>query len=236
MSMFRRRLMIGSASGDNRGKLAYWLCGEDAPVNNKWIDRVDSRMAWKLNNVSCYIAGKKCYRFGESINCFAAFNDVGNIFNCGTRFEIEIDCEIMQKDPVTNDDFKNCYVDFGSVTTTDKNFGVNISSIGIRTNYKMFGDGNGGLYGIQPENPVIPPIRFGRQKLYMGVQKYSDDKNIVYTKNDEGIIAFAPNPHPPVVHTNLSAKQYFLGRGVVAGYSKSTIDFYDIKIYVKDYM
>ena len=217
-----------------QGELKYWLCGEDAPVNNKWIDRIDNRMKWELVGSSIYNQEDKYYEFGELIKKQAVFNDTNNIFNCGDKFEIEIDFECLPvPDNVPNKVF---LLDIGSVTATDKNFGIAIKENKIITNYKMFGDATNDKYGIdspQLNNTTI--IKEGRQSIYFGVEKFSDTQNIVYVKDSFGNKVYAPNPHTPINHSNFNIKQYFIGAGFTPGYSFNTVKIYNIKVYVKSY-
>ena len=216
-----------------QGELKYWLCGEDAPVNNKWIDRIDNRMQWELVG-SSYNQEGKYYEFGELIKKQAVFNDTNNIFNCGDKFEIEIDFELLPvPDNVPNKAF---LLDIGSVIGTNKNFGIDITNNKITTNYKMFGDNTNNKYGIdstQLNNTTI--IKEGRQTIYMGVEKHSDTQNIVYVKDSFGNKVYAPNPHTPINHSNFSIKQYIIGNGLTSGYSFNTVKIYNIKVYVKSY-
>ena len=219
-------------SPPQQGELKYWLCGEDAPVNNKWIDRIDNRMQWELVGSSIYNQEDKYYEFGELIGKQAVFSDTNDIFNCGDKFEIEIDFELLP-DNVPNKAF---LLDIGSVAGTNKNFGIAIKENKIITNYKMFGDSTDTKYGIdisQLNNTTI--IKEGRQTIYMGVEKHSDTQNIVYIKDSFGSKVYAPNPHTPINHSNFSIKQYIIGAGFTHGYSFNTVKIYNIKVYVKSY-
>ena len=215
-------------------ELKYWLCGEDAPVDNKWIDRIDNRMQWELVGSSVYNQEGKYYEFGELIGKQAIFDDNNNIFNCGDKFEIEIDFECLPvPDNVPNKAF---LLDIGSVTVANKNFGIFIKENKILTNYKMFGDNTTDKYGIdstQLNNTTI--IKEGRQSIYFGVEKYSDTQNIVYVKDSFGNKVYAPNPHTPINHSNFSIKRYIIGAGLTPGYSFNTVKIYNIKVYVKSY-
>lgn len=217
-----------------QGELKYWLCGEDTPVDNKWIDRIDNRMQWELVGSSVYNQEGKYYEFGELIGKQAIFGDNNNIFNCGDKFEIEIDFECLPvPDNVPN---KAVLLDIGSVIMTNKNFGIDIKENKILTNYKMFGDNTNNKYGIdstQLNNTTI--IKEGRQTIYMGVEKHSDTQNIVYVKDSFGNKVYAPNPHTPINHSNFSIKQYIIGAGLISGYSFNTVKIYNIKVYVKSY-
>ena len=216
-----------------QGELKYWLCGEDTPVDNKWIDRIDNRMQWGLGS-AIYNQEDKYYEFGGLIGKHALINDTNNIFNCGDKFEIEIDFECLPvPDNVQNKAF---LLDIGSVTETIKNFGIAIKENKIITNYKMFGNYTNDKYGIgstQLNNTTI--IKEGRQSIYMGVEKHSDTQNIVYVKDSFGNKVYAPNPHTPINHSNFNIKQYFIGDGITFGYSFNTVKIYNIKVYVKSY-
>ncbi len=81
-------------------------------------------MQWELVGSSIYNQEDKYYEFGELIKKQAVFNDTNNIFNCGDKFEIEIDFECLPvPDNVPNKAF---LLDIGSVIGTNKNFGIAI--------------------------------------------------------------------------------------------------------------
>lgn len=217
-----------------QGELKYWLCGEDAPVNNKWVDRIDNRMQWELVGSSVYNQEGKYYELGELIGKQAIFNDTNNIFNCGDTFEIEIDFELL---PVPDNITNKCFIlDIGSVSQTNKNFGIAALNNKIIVNYKMFGDSAVDEYGISPSqlnNTTI--VKEGRQTIYMGVEKYSDTQNIVYVKDSFGNKVYAPNPHTSINHSNFIITTYVIGAGLTPGYSFNTVKIYNIKVYVKSY-
>lgn len=191
-------------------------------------------MQWALVGSSVYNQEGKYYEFGGLIKKQAVFNDTNNIFNCGDKFEIEIDFECLPvPDNVPNKAF---LLDIGSVIMTNKNFGIAIKENKIITNYKMFGDSAVDKYGISSSklnNTTI--IKEGRQSIYFGVEEYSDTQNIVYVKDSFGNKVYAPNPHTPINHSNFGIKQYIIGDGLTSGYSFNTVKIYNIKVYVKSY-
>ena len=226
-------------STHEEGELLYWWCGNDAPVNEAWVDRINN-VELKAEHHSSYdgIAHETDhYVLGWDTPQKTQLKGSLRNISIGRHWKIIIDfTELIGSGT-------NYMIDFGSVIGTIRNFALNCTSETSSGGYRGFGDNYKGIsnnttreYGISglaiTKRRIIKNL--ARMRLEYGCEAYDATQDIQYVKVGSKKL-FAPNPHEPVTFNaaDWGNSNLWLGR-CVAYSSPSAFNLYDMKIYGLD--
>ena len=225
----RRRYMGGSSK---EWTLKYWLSGEDAPVDGKWIDRLNPGIAWTLGSAVAYDAVNGRYHMlGRNNNGSCSLSGGYAKYNFGYHFRMVLQGTLNDQ-PNTN---TGHLIDFASVVGTSASYeaaGWGCKSGAWIANYKLYGNSTGSLYNPTANESLPKPVNLPYDFIVeFGSEAVTNSTSRMY-------ILFENNYYYGPEYTNLKIdnfqnKDFFIGRGYSgAAYGQ---DFYlnDWKIYVE---
>lgn len=156
-----RRLMLGNSQKSE--DVRFWLSGEDAPVligsTGYWYERVEN-IPFTIYGSNAYDSENQKYDFSVASWLAEYTQPNSNNYDFGHHWKLYFDIDAYVYGNRTVDKY---FLDFGSVTNTNKNFGFsmglttnNTTTIGI--NWKLMGNnsnpGIGALtHPYQPSDP-----------------------------------------------------------------------------------
>jgi len=223
--------------------LKYWWCGDDAPVNNQWIDRV-SGWAFTIYGDNVYNNDDKQYDFIESSQYATATKpNTPPGFSIGHHWIFKFDIWVNRYKSAN----ATYFFDIGSVNSSSKAIGF---GIGTRTNdsdagapykilnWKMKGNSSNPFLGsteMHPALPLQPMTEFvhaiGSYKMVDGGNGYDkfiatiNGQTMHFTTNVPQV-EYGPTWSPDILRMAQSA--YNIGS------YKASCKIKDIKFYVID--
>ena len=238
MDLMTSRRNIIQAAANSGPTLKYWLDGNDAPVNGKWIEK-KTGLEFVLINGASYDSENKMYLF-EANNKYAMCNSNINTINfaLGNHFIITFDLYINYSLSAGS----TCFFDIGSVTGAERAIGFNIGLIDINntgksyvSNYKMFGNSNNPFeaildpFQITPRNDYVHII--GSHTVIDGGDGYDRWVSVVngqsyYFNTQLTKTYYGPTWQSAILNISV-------GGGVTSGYGPAC-RIKDIKIYTID--
>lgn len=238
--MRRRHMMNNNILQDKHEgfELYMWFSGEDAPVNNKWVSRINN-FAWNLTNVT---HNNNYYQFNTSPTSNAA-TSYGSMNSSGVDLKQQFIIEAtIQIDAVHNSTKRVFIVDLSSFTST-KNNGTAIlvtqnssgSSVVVGHNTKVNGN-----VGVGSLNYTYLPYSIGNIcKVSSICSPINDNQSqiITYFNGSESVKS---NPFNTVTWNSwgdtTNHLDLYIGRGTTSSSSNPSIfngKIFDIKIYRK---
>ena len=137
-------------------KLQYWFCGNDAPVNGSWIERVQG-LEFKLYNGADWDSVNKRYNFDTtSKGAYLVSGSNANNFYMGHHWQFDFDIWINKY--ISKD--TTIFFDIGSVTQANKALGFGVDSLSgngkIGLNWKLNGNNSSPFSGRDTYHPSYP--------------------------------------------------------------------------------
>ena len=228
----------------NQPKLKYWLNGDDAPINGKWVDRV-SKQTWTLYNGASHDSTNGLYLFNTMIKCAALDGNWQN-FTLGHHWIFDYDIYLNFSESDTG-----CFFDIGSVAQASKAIGFyagsksgNVSKT-FFLNWKLAGNSSNPFSSntIHPARALINDNEYAHIK---GTYSLIDGKNgydkLLATIN--GITILCEDQIPKATYNNWSSgnknSYIVIGRTAYNSPSSTATDYSccckvkDIKFYIID--
>ena len=240
-TLLNRRRYMGGCEPVVEGELLYWWCGLDAPVNEAWVDRINS-VELKAEHHASYdgIAHETDhYVLGWDTPHKTQLKGSLRDISMGRHWKIIIDFTEL----LGNSKGSNYMIDFGSFQSTSRNFAISRGSSTLagdglfQDNYKGISNNTQNNYGVQgASQPLRRIIRQNvRMLLEYGCEAYDSTQDIQYVRANNGEKVYAPNPHEPVSFNanDWNKTELWVGR-CVAYSNPSAFDLYDMKIYGLD--
>ena len=223
------------------GTLKYWLCGDDAPSNGVWYDRVGN-LNCTLYGGASYDQDNKWYDFGA----VGQYGDCGNPntinFDMGNHWQIDYDM-MIQLSTTTS-----MWIDIASVDAAQKAVGYSIRKtssydLGIGyLNWKMKGNSSSSTFPSTArilQNAGIPISTLDQFVRVTGYYKTEDAGNgydkLIFNCNGITSIGDPQLPKTEYGPTWESNKlDILIGRGVMDDSYNASIKLRDLKIYYID--
>lgn len=231
----RRRYMGGG--GAKEWPLKYWLSGEDALVDQKWVDRINPNIKWSVGGAVTHDTENNRYLFmgrtaGRLVQDYRAELpvDLINHYDLGYHWKMIVRGEFLYAPATFRTD---CYfIDFGSVAGATFNIGWGTLNKGFVQNFKT--DRNSSVYACTDKfllaDATSNPYPF---EVEFGCEAVSETTSRLYTLyNGTYFYGAAFNN---MLFTDWQSRAFYIGMGF-AGRTYGC-DFYlnDWKIYVEPY-
>lgn len=237
MDLITSRRNIIQASSNSGPILKYWLDGNDAPVNGKWIEK-KTGLEFALMNGASYDSENKMYLF-EANNKYAICNsDINTInFTLGNHFIITFDLYINYS--LSNG---SGFFDVGSITAAERAIGFFIGNVDLTTasrgyisNYKMLGNNNNPFEAILDPFQITPRNDYahvvGSHRVIDGGDGYDRWVSIVNGQSYYFNTQLTKTYYGPTWQS--ATLKVSVGGGVTSGYG-AACRIKDIKIYTID--
>jgi hypothetical protein len=212
--------------GSKEWPLKYWLSGEDAPVNGKWVDRLNSDIQWEVGSRADYDSdNKRYYVKGRQSDGFLTINNANAKYNLGYHFKMIVQGTIMEA-------YSSSYfIDFASVRSAGKAMGWAFNGSKWGTNYKLSGNTSGSLYNVS-SSAIAESIPFDFTVEY-GCEAVTDTTSRMYILY-KGDYYYGPTFNN-ILLNNFDNYQFRIGQGVAGNNFGVTMYLNDWKIYVEPY-
>ena len=220
----RRRVMGGGKSEE--WPLKYWLSGEDAPVDNKLVDRLNSDIQWVVGSNAEYDSDNKRYYIKGRQN-----NGCLTIDNANTKYDFGYHFKMIVQGTMLEAYTSSWFIDFSSVVNASKAIGFSFDGQKWKTNYKLSGNDSGSLYNVSSSN-ISETIPFDFTVEY-GCEAVTDTTSRMYILY-KGDYYYGPTFNNIIIN-NLNNRQYKIGQGFSGNNFGTTMYLNDLKIYVEPY-
>jgi hypothetical protein len=223
--------------GSKEWPLKYWLSGEDALVDQKWVDRINPNIQWSVGVLVTHDTENNRYLFmgrtaGKWVQDYRATLPANliNLYNFGYHWKMIVRGEFLYA-PATMTSM-SFFIDFASVRYADFNIGWGTGNKGFVQNFKTFG--NSEIYSCVDENLLADatsnPYPF---EVEFGCEAVSETTSRLYTLYDGTY--FYGHTFNNMLFTNWQSADFYIGMGNVG--KSYGCDFYlnDWKIYVEPY-
>ena len=217
---------MGASGGEVQWPLKYWLSGEDAPVNNKWIDRLNPDIQWSVGSRVEYDSTNKRYLIkGRQADGYITSGNAYQKYDFGYHFRMIINGTI-------NEAYSSSYIiDFGSVTSASKAMGWGFSGSRWTTNYKLSGNNSSSLYDVTMDTiSESQPFDFEVEYGCEAVTSSTSRMYILY----KGVYYYGPTFNNILIN-NFDNRQFRIGQGFAGNQYGTVLYLNDWKIYVEPY-
>lgn len=224
----RRRELLNGHEYDI-GTLKYWWSSEDAPVSGKWVDRISGLKPSSHNDP--YDPENGYYECNDSN--YLSFNmNTGN-FSLGNHWRIALDADIKANTSSSN---ATALIDFGSVASASKAFGITLNANTSRAhvNWKMQGNNSSPGVGVGVSSTYLPKdSNYHRLRMYYEIVDGSDGYDRFNCCINGSVYHCTVQIQKVVYGPTFEKAACFFGRGYTSGYA-GTVRFYDIRMYQID--
>lgn len=225
-TLLNRRRYMGGGGKSEEWPLKYWLSGEDAPVDGKWVDRLNPDIQWSIGSIAEYDSDNKRYLVrGRQNNGFMTINNDHTLYDFGYHFKMIVRGTMLE---AYNTSY---FIDFGSVTSSTKAIGWSFSGSKWGTNYKLSGNNSSSLYDVS-SSAIAESTPFDFTVEY-GCEAVTDTTSRMYIRY-KGKYYYGPTFNNVLIN-NLDNRQYRIGQGFAGNNFGINMYLNYWKIYVEPY-